>query len=190
MTTRPSVGCVISWGKWGLAPSLGTFRIVTAHGSSPPTYIYTDCSYNGTCILLSRSTFCSLRINNILAKMATADLPKNAHVSRHPCLQAKLSQLRSAKTGCRDVQTLVHEIALMVGYEALGAGLTAQQDGTVCPYSTLSLPFLSPLCVVEYRVGRMWTGTTHEYPTISPPNYTFTNHTSLPHRCPSYVTTC
>jgi uracil phosphoribosyltransferase len=60
-----------------------------------------------------------------------SDLPKNAHVSSHPCLQAKLSQLRSASTGCRDAQTLVHEIALMVGYEALGAGLAAQQEGTV-----------------------------------------------------------
>lgn len=63
--------------------------------------------------------------------MAPSNLPKNAHVSVHPCLQAKLSQLRSAKTGSRDAQTLVHEIALMVGYEALGAGLKAQQEGTV-----------------------------------------------------------
>ncbi|KAL6702856.1 hypothetical protein ACN47E_000883 [Coniothyrium glycines] len=62
--------------------------------------------------------------------MSNSTLPKNAHVSSHPCLQAKLSQLRSAKTGSRDAQTLVHEIALMVGYEALGAGLKAQQDGT------------------------------------------------------------
>ncbi|KAH6642065.1 uracil phosphoribosyltransferase-domain-containing protein [Boeremia exigua] len=53
-------------------------------------------------------------------------LPANAHVSTHPCLQAKLSQLRSASSGSRDVQTLVHEIALMIGYEALGATLTAQ----------------------------------------------------------------
>jgi hypothetical protein len=58
-------------------------------------------------------------------------LPKNAHVSTHPCLQAKLSQLRSASTGCRDAQTLVHEIALMVGYEALGSALKAQEAGTV-----------------------------------------------------------
>jgi hypothetical protein len=64
-------------------------------------------------------------------------LPKNAHVSTHPCLQAKLSQLRSASTGPRDAQTLVHEIALMIGYEALGAGLTAQQDGTVCSFLSL-----------------------------------------------------
>ncbi|KAF2873649.1 uracil phosphoribosyltransferase-domain-containing protein [Massariosphaeria phaeospora] len=59
-----------------------------------------------------------------------ANLPRNAHVSSHPCLQAKLSQLRSASTGSRDVQTLVHEIALMVGYEALASGLKAKEDGT------------------------------------------------------------
>lgn len=75
---------------------------------------------------------CVLYTFHINATMANINLPKNAHVSSHPCLQAKLSQLRSVKTGSKDAQTLVHEIALMVGYEALGAGLKAQQDGTVC----------------------------------------------------------
>lgn len=60
-----------------------------------------------------------------------ASLPPNAHVSTHPCLRAKLSQLRSAATSSRDVQTLVHEISLMVGYEALASGLQAQDSGTV-----------------------------------------------------------
>lgn len=78
--------------------------------------------------------------------MASSDLPKNAHVSVHPCLQAKLSQLRSAKTGCRDAQTLVHEIALMVGYEALGAGLKAQQSGTVCG---LSIPYITNILIPQ-----------------------------------------
>lgn len=64
--------------------------------------------------------------------MSSSTLPKNAHVLTHPCLQAKLSQLRSAKTGSRDVQTLVHELAMMVGYEALGSGLKAEQGTTVC----------------------------------------------------------
>ncbi|ORY17111.1 uracil phosphoribosyltransferase-domain-containing protein [Clohesyomyces aquaticus] len=59
-----------------------------------------------------------------------SNLPSNAHVSTHPCLQAKLSQLRSASTSSRDVQSLVHEIALMVGYEALASGLASKQDGT------------------------------------------------------------
>ncbi|KAF1970985.1 uracil phosphoribosyltransferas-like protein [Bimuria novae-zelandiae CBS 107.79] len=59
-----------------------------------------------------------------------ANLPKNAHVSQHPCLQAKLSQLRSASTSSKDVQSLVHEIALMIAYEALAQGLKAQQGDT------------------------------------------------------------
>lgn len=61
-----------------------------------------------------------------------ASLPKNAHVSSHPCLRAKLSQLRSASTSSKDVQALVHDIALMVGYEALASGLKAEESGTVC----------------------------------------------------------
>jgi uracil phosphoribosyltransferase len=75
-------------------------------------------------------------------------IPKNAHISTHPCLQAKLSQLRSASTGCRDAQTLVHEIALMVGYEALGSALKAQEAGTVC------LTHATPLSLVS-SVGKL-----------------------------------
>jgi uracil phosphoribosyltransferase len=67
-------------------------------------------------------------------------LPSNAHVSTHPCLKAKLSQLRSAKTASKDVQALVHEIALMVGYEALASGLTSTDDGTVRLAIQLHLP--------------------------------------------------
>ncbi|KAF2269198.1 PRTase-like protein [Lojkania enalia] len=58
------------------------------------------------------------------------NLPPNAHVSQHPCLQAKLSQLRSASTTTKDVQNLVHDISLMVGYEALAAGLAPKEEGT------------------------------------------------------------
>lgn len=64
-----------------------------------------------------------------------ANLPKNAHVSQHPCLQAKLSQLRSASTSSKDVQSLVHDIALMVAYEALAQGLKAYPGAAVRIYS-------------------------------------------------------
>ena len=47
------------------------------------------------------------------------DLPPNVKVSSHPCLRAKLSQLRSNKTQARETKTLVHEIALILGIEAL-----------------------------------------------------------------------
>jgi len=51
------------------------------------------------------------------------DLPPNVHISSHPCLLAKLSQLRSKASSARDVKTLVHEISLIVGYEALAKSL-------------------------------------------------------------------
>ncbi|OCK80735.1 PRTase-like protein [Lepidopterella palustris CBS 459.81] len=57
-------------------------------------------------------------------------LPPNVHVSTHPCVRSKLSQLRSQSTTSREVQTLIHEIALMVGYEALAEGLETKDDGT------------------------------------------------------------
>jgi uracil phosphoribosyltransferase len=81
-----------------------------------------------------------------------ATLPKNAHVSTHPCLKAKLSLLRSVGTSSRDVQTLVHEIALMVGYEALASGLKAKDNGTVCSYSnylSLWLPTIVSALVAD-----------------------------------------
>ncbi|KAF2196999.1 uracil phosphoribosyltransferase [Delitschia confertaspora ATCC 74209] len=70
-----------------------------------------------------------------------SNLPSNAHVSTHPCLQAKLSQLRSASTSSKDVQSLVHEISLMIGYEALAKGLTSQTKGTVQDKSPLGYEY-------------------------------------------------
>ncbi|GAB7354161.1 hypothetical protein MBLNU459_g4717t1 [Dothideomycetes sp. NU459] len=54
-------------------------------------------------------------------------LPPNVHVSTHPCLKAKLSQLRSQSTSNRDTKALVHEIATMIGYEALASGLATEK---------------------------------------------------------------
>ncbi|KAK5627606.1 hypothetical protein RRF57_003321 [Xylaria bambusicola] len=51
-------------------------------------------------------------------------LPANVHVSKHPCLLSKLSRLRSRETKAREVKSLVHEIALIVGCEALASTLT------------------------------------------------------------------
>lgn len=51
-------------------------------------------------------------------------LPKNVHVSNHPCLRAKLSQLRSKSTAAKDVKALVHDISLIVGCEALASAIT------------------------------------------------------------------
>ena len=59
-------------------------------------------------------------------------LPENVHVSNHPCLLAKLSQLRSNSSSARDVKALINEISLIVGCEALAKGLTVVPGPTVC----------------------------------------------------------
>ncbi|RYP75452.1 hypothetical protein DL771_002337 [Monosporascus sp. 5C6A] len=52
-------------------------------------------------------------------------LPSNVHLSQHPCLRAKLSRLRSKQTHVREAKALVHEIATILGCEALATTLTA-----------------------------------------------------------------
>ncbi|KAK4546255.1 hypothetical protein LTR36_001932 [Oleoguttula mirabilis] len=61
--------------------------------------------------------------------MATK-LPSNVHVSTHPCVRAKLSQLRSSSTNAKETKALVHEIATMIGCEALAHSLSTVQTGT------------------------------------------------------------
>ncbi|PWY88980.1 uracil phosphoribosyltransferase furA [Aspergillus heteromorphus CBS 117.55] len=57
-------------------------------------------------------------------------LPSNVHVSSHPLLHAKLSQLRSASTSTRETRDLVHEIATILGVEAFAAGWKVKTSGT------------------------------------------------------------
>ncbi|KAI5843727.1 uracil phosphoribosyltransferase-domain-containing protein [Tricharina praecox] len=57
-------------------------------------------------------------------------LPANVTVSSHPCLLAKLSQLRSASTSPKETKALVHELSILLGSEALSKVLTTTVDGT------------------------------------------------------------
>lgn len=66
-----------------------------------------------------------------------SSVPSNVHISQHPCLRAKLSKLRSKTTNARETKTLVHEIALILGAEAL-AQLETHQAGTVSLQSLTS----------------------------------------------------
>ncbi|KAI8717806.1 hypothetical protein NCS52_00857600 [Fusarium sp. LHS14.1] len=52
-----------------------------------------------------------------------SSLPPNVHVSQHPCLRAKLSQIRSKSISPREVKALIHEISLIVSCEALASSL-------------------------------------------------------------------
>lgn len=71
-------------------------------------------------------------------------IPANVHVSTHPCLQAKLSQLRSQSTSPRETKSLVHEIANILGVEAFTSGLKPLNTGKVRSI-TLLLHHLYPL---------------------------------------------
>ncbi|KFY28084.1 hypothetical protein V493_03090 [Pseudogymnoascus sp. VKM F-4281 (FW-2241)] len=62
--------------------------------------------------------------------MSANPLPANVHVSRHPCVQAKLSQLRSTKAGARETRALLHEISTIIAVEATAAGLTVRNGPT------------------------------------------------------------
>ena len=69
----------------------------------------------------------------------TTTLPTNVYVSTHPCLEAKLSQLRAGSAPPREVKALVHEISLILGCEALASNLTSTNgpkvrkgDGYTC----------------------------------------------------------
>jgi len=57
-------------------------------------------------------------------------LPSNVTVSSHPCLRAKLSQLRSSSTSSKETQSLVHEIALLLASDALRSVLSVEASGT------------------------------------------------------------
>jgi len=59
-------------------------------------------------------------------------LPANVHVSKHPCLLAKLGQLRSKDASAKDVKRLIHEISLIVGCEALAQAVVATPGPSVC----------------------------------------------------------
>lgn len=60
-----------------------------------------------------------------------SSLPSNVHVSQHPCLKAKLAQLRSKTNSPRDVKSLIHEISLIVSCEALASSLEATEGSQV-----------------------------------------------------------
>ncbi|KAL8735910.1 MAG: hypothetical protein Q9166_000472 [cf. Caloplaca sp. 2 TL-2023] len=57
-------------------------------------------------------------------------MPSNVHISSHPCLRAKLSQLRSKDANARETKALVHEIAMIVAVEALASELETVFTGT------------------------------------------------------------
>lgn len=65
-----------------------------------------------------------------------SSLPSNIHVSSHPCLKAKLSQLRSQSTSTPETRELVNEIATILAIEAFAVCLKSSKLGTVGDITT------------------------------------------------------
>lgn len=63
-----------------------------------------------------------------------ASLPSNVHVSKHPSLLVKLSQLRSKSASARDVKTLIHEISLILASEALSTAIATADGPKACAH--------------------------------------------------------
>ena len=61
-----------------------------------------------------------------------ASLPPHVHVSQHPSLMAKLSQLRSKSTSAKEVKMLIHEIGLILAIEALAKAISPADGPKVC----------------------------------------------------------
>ncbi|KAF3901686.1 hypothetical protein ABW21_db0209814 [Orbilia brochopaga] len=53
----------------------------------------------------------------------------NIHVSNHPCVKAKLSQLRADTAGPRETKALIHEISTLLAADALASCLTVRDAG-------------------------------------------------------------
>lgn len=77
--------------------------------------------------------------------------PSSIHISTHPCVRAKLSQIRSKDVNARETQSMVHEIALIVACDALASELQTVSSGTVSLSYSIAhtkLPVLASFTVV------------------------------------------
>ncbi|KAL2206222.1 PRTase-like protein [Sarocladium strictum] len=131
-----------------------------------------------------------------------SSLPSHVHVSKHPALRSKLSQLRSKSAGSKDVKQLINDIALILSCEALATSIEAV-DGpkdvspigfeytttTVSPSTMCIVPILrSGLGMVEAvqtilpdPVPVHHLGMYREPTTLDPVEY----YNNLPHHIPS-----
>jgi uracil phosphoribosyltransferase len=70
-----------------------------------------------------------------------SQFPPNVHISTHPCIKAKISQLRSLSTNARDFKFLIQEIATIVACEAFASVFSNANGKTVSVLAPVSLHF-------------------------------------------------
>ncbi|KAH0602578.1 uncharacterized protein H6S33_008659 [Morchella sextelata] len=100
-----------------------------------------------------------------------AALPSNVHISTHPCLLAKLSQVRSASTTPKETKLLIHEISLLLAADALARVLTAVPSGTtdVTPLgASFDVQTCAPASITLVPVLRSGLGMLEAFETLLP----------------------
>lgn len=107
-----------------LASCYSSFPSLLPFGFVPASYISTSPTASCGFLPVQRLT------------SAMAELPSNVHVSQHPSLLAKLSQLRSKTASPRDVKSLVHEIALILSCEAVSSAIKPASGPKVAQVSS------------------------------------------------------
>lgn len=114
----------------------------------PPSVLAIDLSLSLLLVrpslsLASGAHCAAAEAQGLIIMASLLDLPPNVHVSSHPCLMAKLSQLRSKSTPAKDVKSLVHDISLIIGCEALAVSTSPTPGPKVCfrlyPYQCMRM---------------------------------------------------
>ena len=67
---------------------------------------------------------------------------ENAYILTHPLIQHKISRLRDENTGTNEFRKLIEEIAMLMGYEALG-DLPLEEVEVKTPIETCMTPMIS-----------------------------------------------
>ena len=83
---------------------------------------------------------------------------ENAYILNHPLIQHKISLLRNINTGTNEFRKLIEEIAMLMGYEALG-DLPLEEVEVRTPIETCMTPMISgkKMAVVPIlRAGLEW----------------------------------
>jgi uracil phosphoribosyltransferase len=87
-------------------------------------------------------------------------MPENVIILDHPLLKHKISRLRDEKTGTNEFRSLIEEIAMLMGYEAL-RDLPTEEIEVKTPIETCMTPVISgrKLAIVPIlRAGLGMTG--------------------------------
>ena len=77
---------------------------------------------------------------------------ENAYILTHPLIQHKISRLRDENTGTNEFRKLIEEIAMLMGYEALG-DLPLEDVEVKTPIETCMTPMIAVVPILRAGLG-------------------------------------